>query len=394
MSPGKVSSLILSTASQDLSYVKMKATIAGILYLAGAVSAQQSLYGQCGGIGWTGPTSCVSGACCKYQNDWYSQCLSGDCVASSTKASSTSTSRSTLTTSVRTSTSTSKASSTSSKASSTSSKTSSTSGPVSTGFAKPDGTLFNIDGVTKYYAGTNSYWIGFLTNDADVDLVMDQLAQSGLKILRVWGFNDVNSVPSSGTVYYQLLSASGSTINTGADGLQRLDKVVSSAERAGIKLIINFVNNWDDYGGINAYVNAFGGNHTTWYTNTAAQTQYKKYIQAVVSRYKSSSAVFAWELANEPRCQGCSTDVIYTWATSVSAYIKSLDANHMVTLGDEGFGMPGDGSYPYGYSEGVDWVKNLGISTLDFGTFHLYPSSCKSFYSLPTSYAGLHTKVI
>jgi len=48
----------------------------------------------------------------------------------------------------------------------------------------------------------------------------------------------------------------------------------------------------------------------------------------------------------------------------------------MVTLGDEGFGMPGDTSYPYGSSEGLDWKKNLAIDTIDFGTYHLYPSSC------------------
>ncbi|KAK3495756.1 glycosyl hydrolase family 61-domain-containing protein [Neurospora crassa] len=33
-----------------------------------------ALYGQCGGKGWTGPTSCASGTC-KFSNDWYSQCL-------------------------------------------------------------------------------------------------------------------------------------------------------------------------------------------------------------------------------------------------------------------------------------------------------------------------------
>ncbi|KAL4892763.1 glycoside hydrolase superfamily [Aspergillus ambiguus] len=32
-------------------------------------------WGQCAGIGWTGPTTCVSGTTCTYQNDWYSQCL-------------------------------------------------------------------------------------------------------------------------------------------------------------------------------------------------------------------------------------------------------------------------------------------------------------------------------
>jgi hypothetical protein len=32
-------------------------------------------YGQCGGSGWTGGTTCVSPYTCKFSNDWYSQCL-------------------------------------------------------------------------------------------------------------------------------------------------------------------------------------------------------------------------------------------------------------------------------------------------------------------------------
>lgn len=32
-------------------------------------------WGQCGGIGWMGPTTCVSGYTCQKQNDYYSQCL-------------------------------------------------------------------------------------------------------------------------------------------------------------------------------------------------------------------------------------------------------------------------------------------------------------------------------
>lgn len=35
----------------------------------------QVLYGQCGGVGWTGPTTCQPPATCKAQNQWYSQCL-------------------------------------------------------------------------------------------------------------------------------------------------------------------------------------------------------------------------------------------------------------------------------------------------------------------------------
>lgn len=46
--------------------------------------AQQTLFGQCGGIGWSGPTQCVAGSCCQYSNDWYSQCLSGNCSPATT----------------------------------------------------------------------------------------------------------------------------------------------------------------------------------------------------------------------------------------------------------------------------------------------------------------------
>lgn len=90
-----------------------------------------------------------------------------------------------------------------------------------------------------------------------------------------------------------------------------------------VKLVINFVNNWSDYGGMAAYATAFGGSQTTWYTNTAAQTANHAYIKAIVSRYINSPAVFAWELANEPHCNGCDTSVLYNWFQSTSAYIKS-----------------------------------------------------------------------
>ncbi|KAJ5632001.1 hypothetical protein N7490_008340 [Penicillium lividum] len=297
-------------------------------------------------------------------------------------------STSTTTTSAKTSTTT-KTSTTSTK---TTSSTTSSSAPSSTQFSSVDGLQFTIDGKTDYFAGTNAYWIAFLTDNDDVDLVMSHLNESDLRILRVWGFNDVNTVPSSGTVYFQLLEDGTATINTGADGLQRLDYVVSSAEAHNIKLIINFVNMWSDYGGEDAYVTAFGGTQTGWYTNDDIQAAYRSYIEAVVSRYIDSPAVFAWELANEPRCQGCDTSVIYDWVASTSAYIKSLDPNHMVCIGDEGFGLDtdSDGSYPYTTGEGLNFTMNLGIDTIDFGTLHLYPDSWGTTYAWGDGWITAH----
>jgi mannan endo-1,4-beta-mannosidase len=64
---------------------------------------------------------------------------------------------------------------TSSKATTTSSAASSGTSAI-TSYAKTNGLLFDINGKETYFMGTNTYWIGFLTDNADVDLVMSHLA--------------------------------------------------------------------------------------------------------------------------------------------------------------------------------------------------------------------------
>ena len=49
----------------------------------------QSLYGQCGGTGWTGGTTCPSGSSCQAQSQYYSQCLPGAAAPGTTLATST-----------------------------------------------------------------------------------------------------------------------------------------------------------------------------------------------------------------------------------------------------------------------------------------------------------------
>ncbi|KAG8976402.1 hypothetical protein FRC05_003645 [Tulasnella sp. 425] len=52
--------------------------------LAMGINAQSPLWGQCGGQGWNGPTTCVAGSTCVYSNAWYSQCLPGSSNPSTT----------------------------------------------------------------------------------------------------------------------------------------------------------------------------------------------------------------------------------------------------------------------------------------------------------------------
>lgn len=264
--------------------------------------------------------------------------------------------------------------------------------PVASSPPSANGTVFELDGKAQYFAGTNAWWLGHLTSDADVDTATSEIAQSGLRVVRVWGFGNVNEATNE-QVYYQLLDNVTNTIsiNYGVNGIGRLDSAIAHAEKYGLKVVLPFLNNWNDLGGINTYCAYAGCNATTFYTNAVAQSAYQSYISFVVNRYKNSPAIFAWELCNEPRCHGCSNDIIYNWASATSAYIKSLDPSHMVTLGDEGwFCEGGDGSYAYSCSEGVSFSRNLEISTLDYGTFHLYPDQWVYIYDWGNTWISEH----
>ncbi|PSK53823.1 hypothetical protein B9Z65_7629 [Elsinoe australis] len=87
-----------------------------IAQLSAFAVAQSPLYAQCGGTGWTGSTSCVSGATCVAASQYYSQCLPSGSGSQATtlKPSTTKTTKiSTSKTSKTTKTSTTKAATTS-----------------------------------------------------------------------------------------------------------------------------------------------------------------------------------------------------------------------------------------------------------------------------------------
>ncbi|KAF3935470.1 hypothetical protein ABW20_dc0109827 [Dactylellina cionopaga] len=73
----------------------MSRSLVAVLLLTGlnSVAAQQTVWGQCGGIGWTGATTCVAGNSCVYLNAYYSQCQPGAQVTSSRTTTTTTTTR-------------------------------------------------------------------------------------------------------------------------------------------------------------------------------------------------------------------------------------------------------------------------------------------------------------
>ncbi|PVH82782.1 carbohydrate-binding module family 1 protein [Cadophora sp. DSE1049] len=51
-----------------------------------AVSAQQTAWGQCGGLTWKGAITCVNGYVCTFSSEYYSQCIPGTAAPSSSTA--------------------------------------------------------------------------------------------------------------------------------------------------------------------------------------------------------------------------------------------------------------------------------------------------------------------
>ncbi|KAF7428063.1 hypothetical protein PC9H_007282 [Pleurotus ostreatus] len=337
---------------------------AGLVALAVTLSPVRGVvveWGQCGGIGWAGETTCASGLVCLVNNEWYSQCVTGtSSVPPTTSAPPTSTSVTPTTTS--------------------STPTTSVAPPSSTGFVKTSGTEFVLNGSKYTVVGHNSYWVGLSgLSLSDMNQAFSDIAATGATTVRTMGFNDQTD-PTYWGPYYQLWTDGVPTINTGPTGLENFDNVVALAKANGLRLIPD-LSNRSDYGGMDVYVQQLtdSTDHDLFYTDATVIAAYKNYIHAFVSRYVNEPTILAWELANEPRCRGtssttsgsCTPATITSWAADISAYIKSIDSNHLVALGDEGFfNRPGSPTYPYQGSEGIDFDANLQISTLDFGTIH------------------------
>ena len=93
-------------------------------------------------------------------------------------------------------------------------------------------------------------------------------------------------------------------------GYERLDYTFWKAKQLGLRLFIHVVNNWGGFSGMNWYVLQTGGGHDGFHTRDSIKTAYRNYISLLPNRFNSltgvscnnESAIFSWELANEPHC--------------------------------------------------------------------------------------------
>ncbi|XVF73776.1 hypothetical protein PTKIN_Ptkin13bG0009100 [Pterospermum kingtungense] len=252
------------------------------------------------------------------------------------------------------------------------------------GFVKTKGVQLMLNGSPFYANGFNAYWLMYMASDSSqrskVSTAFQQAKQHGLNIARTWAFSDGGDRPlqySPGSYNEQMF--------------QGLDFVVSEAKRYGIKLVLSFVNNYDQFGGKKQYVNWARnegqsiGSDDDFFTNSVVKEYYKKHIQAVLTRrnslagvaYKDEPTIMAWELMNEPRClSDPSGRTMQAWITEMASHVKSIDGNHLLEAGLEGFYGPSSSQkqqYNPNFQVGADFIANNQIPGVDFATVHSYP---------------------
>lgn len=273
------------------------------------------------------------------------------------------------------------------------------------GFAGVSGTHFTLNDQPFYFAGANNYYLIY-KSEFMINSVLDMALAMGLKVIRTWAFLDRGSLDGSVPdvdppgakegVYFHYWdpARAAPAFNDGPDGLQRLDFVVHAAGQRGLKLILPLVNNWQEFGGIDQYITWYRLNsHHEFYTHPDTRDAYKNWALHILNRrntysgvlYKDDPTILAWELANEPRCQGsiqrlnspgCSPATLIGWVREMSAFLKQNDSKHLVTVGDEGFfWRSADSDWLRNGSQGVDFDAFLRTASIDFGTLHLYPEN-------------------
>jgi len=206
----------------------------------------------------------------------------------------------------------------------------------------------------------------------------------GANAIRAWAFFDTESAPAADCVAFQYLENGGIRINDGPQGLELLDALIAAAEEFGLALIPPLVNYWPDFGGMPMYLRWLGlpGDVAVFYSSPEARRAYRTWVERVLTRrttitgrlYPEEPAIFAWELANEPRCRiPGGREILLDWTAEMGALVKRLDAVHLLALGDEGsFYRKGSG-HLYDGTYGVDFEAILALKEIDFGTYHCYP---------------------
>lgn len=234
------------------------------------------------------------------------------------------------------------------------------------GFVTRSGSDLTLNGEPYRFTGINIYnannasgcWYP-LASGPDLGDSLDAIG-AGAKVIRAW--------------FFQALATSN-----GARDWSGIDHTLAVAADRGIRVVATLGNQWEHCdgpaGGAGSYKDE------AWYTAGYAQpdpagiASYRQWVAEIVERYKNNPTILAWQLLNEAEVKpseaasSCSVNaaaILKSFATDVSGLIKSIDSNHLVSLGTIGGGQCG--------TQGVEYQDVHDTTTIDLCEYHDYGS--------------------
>ena len=267
-------------------------------------------------------------------------------------------------------------------------------------FVKVNGIHLELDGNPYYFIGTNFWYGAYLGADSPYGdrkrLIreLDRLHSLGVNNLRIAAASEESNFSKPLSPPYQYKNGQyNETL------FQGLDFLLNEMGKRNMKAVLFLNNYWDWTGGMSQYVSwadnvdivdptsnpklgwdDYMGFAARFYANEKAQQRYRKYINTLINRtnsyskisYKDDSSIMAWQLANEPRPNPIGNkdeNVAFfsKWVDATAGYIKSLDTNHLVSIGSEG---------SMGSLNTLDNAFKIHQSkNIDYFTFHLWPKN-------------------
>lgn len=260
------------------------------------------------------------------------------------------------------------------------------------GFVQVKDGHFVRDGIPYYYVGTN-FWYGAILgsegqggNRTRLCKELDRMKAMGIDNLRILvGSDGQRGIKTK--VEPTLQEAPGVYNDTILAGL---DYLLMEMGKRKMVAVLYLNNSWEWSGGYGYYLEQAGEGKAPrpdedgypafmkfvarYATCEKAHQLFYDYVRFILSRtnrytglkYTDDPAIMSWQIGNEPRA--FSTEALPAfekWLAEASALIRSLDANHLVSIGSEGsWGCEND----YGVYERICADKNI-----DYCNIHLWP---------------------
>lgn len=260
------------------------------------------------------------------------------------------------------------------------------------GFVQVKDGHFVRDGIPYYYVGTN-FWYGAILgsegqggNRTRLCKELDRMRAMGIDNLRILvGSDGQRGIKTK--VEPTLQEAPGVHNDTILAGL---DYLLMEMGKRRMVAVLYLNNSWEWSGGYGYYLEQAGEGKAPrpdedgypafmkfvarYATCEKAHQLFYDYVRFILSRtnrytglkYTDDPAIMSWQIGNEPRA--FSTEALPAfekWLAEASALIRSLDANHLVSIGSEGsWGCEND----YGVYERICADKNI-----DYCNIHLWP---------------------